>query len=656
MDELGEGVGRGHAVAEFVAQHPRRRGGGRQADHGVPVRGPCVGEGAQGDCLAAAGRRERELHPRAGRRELPHHLRLVGAEPDAVRDGFEQRQVDGLALDDAEILARRLPQDASLGIQDRDRRVAAGSGDLVHRRAVRAPQLRRLVDHRRHGEQNRVRWRQSAVGHRVDEKVRHGGKAATRPLRLGAHVMLLPGRPGRLHGLDHVLGEDVDVDRRRRRGCVADDPAHERVDRLCSAEDLARLGAPGAALLGLRARFVLRLPGGQRRLLSQLLPLDDRRRAAVLVLEPARQHREFGLDVAAPRRPAPQQLLVDSDDLADLPLAVGGVAAVGEPHPDPLGEQRLQPGVVVLGGGDLVPVQRPSVQRQPSTIDGADLVRDRDVGVQIRIARAGVAVRERRRDQPSGVDLGDAVGAAAGVGGVLLQPADRVPHRLVVARGDRLGQLAWRDRPQRRHALDRRERQVVAGHRHWRRSRDPGQVAGELAGIQWVAAVFGAEPLVRQLGADPRPLRRRDRRVRPLATRRVELAVARGERGLELARLEQVVRVTQLRRPIQRAAANPFALQSPFDDVSVRVPSFAEQGGHLLLGHHAGHDDVPARSRPTRPARYPAIRRATRPSARSKHRANRGRDGCRPPPRPGASGTCTRRRPTACADSSRRAR
>jgi hypothetical protein len=30
--------------------------------------------------------------------------------------------------------------------------------------------------------------------------------------------------------------------------------------------------------------------------------------------------------------------MIDSDDLADLTLAVGGVAAVGEPHPDPLGE------------------------------------------------------------------------------------------------------------------------------------------------------------------------------------------------------------------------------------------------------------------------------------------------------------------------------
>jgi hypothetical protein len=114
-------------------------------------------------------------------------------------------------------------------------------------------------------------------------------------------------------------------------------------------------------------------------------------------------------------------------------------------------------------------------------------------------------------------------------------------------------------------------------------------VAAGLARIQGFAAVLAAEPLARQLGTDPRPLRRRDCRLRPLATRRVELAVAGSERRLERARLEQVVRVTKLRRRIQRAAVNPFALQSPLDDVSVRVASFAEQGGHLRFGHDADH-------------------------------------------------------------------
>ena len=215
-------------------------------------------------------------------------------------------------------------------------------------------------------------------------------------------------------------------------------------------------------LLGLRPRFVLRVPRRERRLLGQLRPLDRGRWAAVLVLEAPRQGREFRLDVGPARRPGAQQLGWESGDLADLAPAVARVAALGEPHPDPFDQQGFEAGVVVLGRGDLVPVQRPPVQRQPPPVRGADLVADRDVGVQVRVAGARVAVGERGRDQPGRVDLGDAVGAAPGVGGVLLQPADRVPHRLVVTRGDARGQLARRDRPQRRHALDRGERQVIA--------------------------------------------------------------------------------------------------------------------------------------------------------------------------------------------------
>ena len=157
----------------------------------------------------------------------------------------------------------------------------------------------------------------------------------------------------------------------------------------------------------------------------------------------------------------------------------------------------------------------------------------------------------------------------------------------------------------------------------------------------------------RQLGADPRPLRRRDRRVRPLATRCVELAVAGGERRLELARLEQVVRVTQLRRPIQRAAVNPFALQSPLDDIGVRVASFAEQGGHLRFGHDAGHEKF-------RHAAVQRVQAAAEPYPGRLtlllvigRRASRSRGSCRPQQPPAASGTCTRRRPRACAGSSR---
>ncbi len=202
-------------------------------------------------------------------------------------------------------------------------------------------------------------------------------------------------------------------------------------------------------------RFVLRVSRRERRLLCQRRPLDRRRWASVLVLEAPRQCRKLRLDAGPARGPGAQQLGWDSGDLTDLAPALTGITALGEPHADPLDQQGFQPGVVVLGRGDLVPVQRPSVQRQPPPLRGADLVADRDVRVQVGVAGARIAVGERRCDEAGGVDLGDAVGSAPGVGGVLLQPRDRVPHRLVVARGDGRGQLARRDRPQRRHALHR---------------------------------------------------------------------------------------------------------------------------------------------------------------------------------------------------------
>lgn len=54
------------------------------------------------------------------------------------------------------------------------------------------------------------------------------------------------------------------------------------------------------------------------------------------------------------------------------------------------------------------------IQGQPATIQGLHLVRDRDVGVQVRVAGAGVTVGERGRDQPCDVDLPDAGAAGAG--------------------------------------------------------------------------------------------------------------------------------------------------------------------------------------------------------------------------------------------------
>ena len=63
------------------------------------------------------------------------------------------------------------------------------------------------------------------------------------------------------------------------------------------------------------------------------------------------------------------------------------------------------------------------------------------MGVQVRIARAGVAVRERRRDQALHVDLGDPVPPPARVGGGLFQPRQGVSYRIVMSLLDHVGDL-----------------------------------------------------------------------------------------------------------------------------------------------------------------------------------------------------------------------
>ena len=83
------------------------------------------------------------------------------------------------------------------------------------------------------------------------------------------------------------------------------------------------------------------------------------------------------------------------------------------------------------------PCAAAAVQGQPAGYavgaDGLHFVAHRDVGVQVGVAGAGVAVVERGGDQPGGVDLGDAVGAHAGEGGVVFEEGDGVGDGVVVA-------------------------------------------------------------------------------------------------------------------------------------------------------------------------------------------------------------------------------
>ena len=78
------------------------------------------------------------------------------------------------------------------------------------------------------------------------------------------------------------------------------------------------------------------------------------------------------------------------------------------------------------------------------------------------------------------------------------------------------------DRPQRRHRLHRRERQVVAGDRLCPRPRVFRDLPGQLPRIHRRPAVLGDEELAGHLGPHPRPVSRRDRRVGRQPVARVE--------------------------------------------------------------------------------------------------------------------------------------
>ena len=137
----------------------------------------------------------------------------------------------------------------------------------------------------------------------------------------------------------------------------------------------------------------------------------------------------------------------------------------GEPHPQRVAEVLLQRGVVGLRRGNLGLEQHPSVDRQPASVEGLHLVRHRDVGVQIRVAGPAVAVGERGRDQATDVDLPDPLRPGPGEQGLLLDERQRVLDRGLVGPFDHGRHRRIGDRPQRRHRLHRRERQVITGDR-----------------------------------------------------------------------------------------------------------------------------------------------------------------------------------------------
>ena len=121
-------------------------GGGGEADHVAAGGCPGPGQGVHGGRLAGPGGRDRQLHPcpRAGHFADQQHL--AGVEPDPVRLGFKQRQIDrGWVGDHPSTPSGGIDQPL-FGGQDAAGGEQLSAGDGVHTVAAGAPQRLGFTD------------------------------------------------------------------------------------------------------------------------------------------------------------------------------------------------------------------------------------------------------------------------------------------------------------------------------------------------------------------------------------------------------------------------------------------------------------------------------------------------------------------------------
>ena len=500
--------------------------------------------------------------------------------------------------------------EAGLGVKDGEGGVGGRPGDGVDAGSVSAAQFGRLGDGvvgavQRHGADGQCMV-DDPINGRLDQPRREAG--GPHPAQgLGANVPDVPVRAPGLYLTQCRRGGArdpgvVDVDdagalRLRHSG------QHPRQPVL--AEHVDSLGVPLGELLGAAARGLLRLARLQGGLLGQVAGLGLARWPGVGGVEAGGELALAGLDRQAPARPALREALIHPGDLTRRPLAQVAVRPVGEHQPRPVGQVLLQAGVVGLRRAHRGRVQDPPVDRQPPPVQGLDLVGHRQVGVQVRVAGAGVAVDERSRDRTAHVDLAYPVAAGAGEQRVAFEVGQGVGHRLVVGGLDLVPDRGRGDRPQRGHALGGGERQVVAGHRTRARAGVLGDRGADLTGVGRVPAVLGPEQAAGHLGADAGPVVDVDRVVTGQAGGHVVLLeparhLTTEQRhilggGVHLERRAQAHRRPPLRLGGVRAQRfEPFGGQ--------RVVAGSEQQPHLLGGHRvAGVEPVQAGQPGTHP-------------------------------------------------------
>ena len=122
----------------------------------------------------------------------------------------------------------------------------------------------------------------------------------------------------------------------------------------------------------------------------------------------------------------------------DLPRGVAVPAAIASfpPQPEDTGEVVGEHRVVVLRQRDHGRVHGPAIQRPPLPVRCLHPVRDHDMRVQLRVARAGIEVIERGRHRAPHVDLRDTVRACPARRDVTLDQIDDFPDCRVMGLSD----------------------------------------------------------------------------------------------------------------------------------------------------------------------------------------------------------------------------
>ena len=143
------------------------------------------------------------------------------------------------------------------------------------------------------------------------------------------------------------------------------------------------------------------------------------------------------------------------------------------------------------------------------------------------------------------------------------------------------------DRPQGRHRLHRRERQVVTRDRLGSRPRILGDLPSQFLRIDWLPAMLGQKEFTGHLSPHPGPVSRRNRGICRPSDSGIERRDASGHLDPKRAKIviDDLERRPQPRHVLKILSGQVGSLQLLLPQLSQRVQTAAEQRSHLLRGH-----------------------------------------------------------------------